>query len=325
MKFYNSVWLKSSGALQRFRRWAPPHRGPQGGFTLIELLVVIAIIAILIALLLPAVQQAREAARRSQCKNNLKQIGLAIHNYHDVHNVLPPLVVTNTSDTNGSKESWGWSAFLLPFIDQAPLYNEAGIGSEVSLESQVPTSARAILTVYRCPSDIGPRTGGQRFLSNVGGNNYAGYVNHNNLNSWGPNGSGCFLQNGNIGFRDILDGQSNTVLVGEVTYKLGAKTINMKAWAGCHEGSDSNCIDEIGLSGRWGINTPDGSVDQNAEMLCSQHVGGAQILMGDGAIRFLSENVQFIRTPGNVNNDSVVDSTYERLISRNDGQILGEF
>src|SRR6188472_548040 len=96
------------------------------GFTLIELLVVIAIIAILIALLLPAVQQAREAARRSQCKNNLKQLGLALHNYHDTSNTLPPgwiAVPTMSGNTNASAPCWGWGTMILPGLDQAPLYS----------------------------------------------------------------------------------------------------------------------------------------------------------------------------------------------------------
>ena len=102
-------------------------RRMRDGFTLIELLVAIAIIAILIALLLPAVQQAREAARRTQCRNNLKQIGLALHNYHDVHNVFPPSEVQTFAFLNGNNSDWGnstgtWPIFLLPFTDQAPAY-----------------------------------------------------------------------------------------------------------------------------------------------------------------------------------------------------------
>ena len=96
------------------------------GFTLVELLVVIAIIAVLIALLLPAVQQAREAARRTQCKNNLKQIGLALHNYHDNYNALPPgwIGVTNGGPDIYGLNGWGWASRILPQIDQSPLYNQ---------------------------------------------------------------------------------------------------------------------------------------------------------------------------------------------------------
>ena len=115
------------------------------GFTLIELLVVIAIIAILIALLLPAVQQAREAARRSQCKNNLKQMGLALQNYHDTHRVFP----ISHGDTGNS---FGWRASVLPNIDQAPLYNKINF-SENIINTDNLEVARTPLPVYRCPSD----------------------------------------------------------------------------------------------------------------------------------------------------------------------------
>lgn len=138
------------------------------GFTLIELLVVIAIIAILIALLLPAVQQAREAARRSQCRNNLKQIGLALHNYHDNYNAFPPgalamNVTTGVAYKLGDAEpsrsnvggGWGWSTFILPFIDQAPLYSSLNPnGNNFPLNPTALT--RTILPVYICPSEASP-------------------------------------------------------------------------------------------------------------------------------------------------------------------------
>ncbi len=102
-----------------------PNRGRKAGFTLIELLVVI---AILIALLLPAVQQAREAARRSQCRNNLKQMGLALHNYHDVHGTFPPAAIIGIP-TRSQEEEWGWATFLLPHLDQSPLFQSLQVNS----------------------------------------------------------------------------------------------------------------------------------------------------------------------------------------------------
>ncbi len=142
------------------------------GFTLIELLVVIAIIAILIALLLPAVQQAREAARRTQCKNNLKQLGLALHNYHDVMKQFPPgfvdqlssaatasgaAVAATTQDGN-----WGWGSYTLPYIDQAPLYNLLNVGNRTLLQAANDTTnggrrgLQTPLEAFRCPSDTAP-------------------------------------------------------------------------------------------------------------------------------------------------------------------------
>jgi prepilin-type N-terminal cleavage/methylation domain-containing protein len=130
------------------------------GFTLIELLVVIAIIAILIALLLPAVQQAREAARQSQCKNNLKQIGLALHNYHDVFNMFPASYLVDYNHPERDEETldgpsgWAWGTMLLPYLDQAPLYN----AFEIHLPAWHPNNAVAVQTpleVFLCPSATG--------------------------------------------------------------------------------------------------------------------------------------------------------------------------
>jgi prepilin-type N-terminal cleavage/methylation domain-containing protein/prepilin-type processing-associated H-X9-DG protein len=149
------------------RRSAVSRPSPRRGFTLIELLVVIAIIAVLIALLLPAVQQAREAARRTQCKNNLKQIGLALHNYHDIHRYFPMAFLRHTLVTGGSgqTEAWCWATMILPQLEQAPLYEKLGVSryklSEVlaGANPALPTVAdrtRALqtrLTVFICPSD----------------------------------------------------------------------------------------------------------------------------------------------------------------------------
>jgi prepilin-type N-terminal cleavage/methylation domain-containing protein len=173
------------------------------GFTLIELLVVIAIIAILIALLLPAVQQAREAARRTQCKNNLKQMGLALHNYHDTFNVFPPGVAIPLTTSNGatyprnsgngaaaSVPSWGWGSSLLPYIEQTPLFNRGQggnrtLGDDIALLASAATSANAVsnmpLPGYRCPSDPGPAINDKsRFpaATRVATSNYVAIIAH---------------------------------------------------------------------------------------------------------------------------------------------------
>src|SRR3954447_24995498 len=151
------------------------HRRRRTGFTLIELLVVIAIIAILIALLLPAVQQAREAARRTQCRNNLKQMGLAMHNYHDVFNCFPPGYLgypaaagqdcSAVRNTAPFAQGWGWGTYLLPYLDQAPLYNSLNPGqkqavcdnaSGPALNAGNPVLQRQLLPVYVCPSAADP-------------------------------------------------------------------------------------------------------------------------------------------------------------------------
>jgi prepilin-type N-terminal cleavage/methylation domain-containing protein len=202
------------------------------GFTLIELLVVIAIIAILIALLLPAVQQAREAARRSQCKNNLKQIGLALHNYHEQAGTLPPGwigvdLATRLPDVEGLN-GFGWGAMILPHLDQTPLYNRinffVGVADPLNL---VPRTTN--LTVYRCPSDTGPQqwtildeADGTTPLAELPLANYVGAFGTGELHDcegqpppFACRGNGVFSHLSKTRFADLTDGVSTTILTGE--------------------------------------------------------------------------------------------------------------
>jgi prepilin-type N-terminal cleavage/methylation domain-containing protein len=187
------------------------------GFTLIELLVVIAIIAILIALLLPAVQQAREAARRTQCKNNLKQIGLALHNYADVFGLLPPSACIALFPGAPTSESWSIHGRLLPHLDQAALYNRVDLSHDWSTQFVIDGLK---LPVYVCPSDInGDRV---RVPTNNRPKHYPtsyGFCN----GTWfvfdpatGRIGDGPFHPNAKLGFHSIVDGTSNTLLATDV-------------------------------------------------------------------------------------------------------------
>ena len=305
----------------------------RAGFTLVELLVVIAIIGVLIALLLPAVQQAREAARRMQCSTNLKQIGLGLHNYHDTYGSLPSMVIQpatgadpdDSSDTRDPVEAWGWSALILPFIEQGALYEAAGIGKGALLHNRLDV-ARQVVTAYRCPSDTAKDVDDEALpFINAAVSNYGVFNNSRNGNVAGTSADGAFWRNSGIKFRDITDGLSNTLAVSEATAKLQGKKMNVKAWAGCQMVKDGDCIDEVALSGRWPINdTSSTNGNQTNECPSSQHPGGVMALRHDGSVRFLSENIQFLRDPPPANNGSPVDSLYEYLIARNDGNPINE-
>ncbi|HVJ68977.1 MAG TPA: DUF1559 domain-containing protein [Caulifigura sp.] len=345
------------------------HARSRHGFTLIELLVVIAIIAILIALLLPAVQQAREAARRTQCKNNLKQIGLAMHNYVDVYGALPPgsVLYAGTPTTTppaylaltARRAGWGWGALILPFMDQAPLYNAAKIGQGSFIGDNL-AATKTPLSAFRCASDSSANHDGlfsfwaTRQSGNFGtrdlttvpaSGNYAVVHDHacahpgGNCNwhlRYALNSNpitGAFYLNSNTKFRDVTDGMSNTILVGERRTNERDTAFNTPStplWAGCVQGdffnSAHDCVLDIGGTGRHSINAILPGVAYAAAMsFHSKHSGGAQFLMGDGAVRFLSENIDHsVGNPGNAANGKP-NSTYEFLLSIADGGVAGEF
>lgn len=177
------------------------------GFTLIELLVVIAIIAILVALLLPAVQQAREAARRSSCKNNMKQIGLALHNYLDTYTAFPPAFCLGT----GAGGQWSVHARILPFVEQAALYNIADLDTAYT-PGQPPANTR--VSTYQCPSDPNDKgRGSDHYPTSYGYNAGPWFVWDNATQT---KGSGAFAPNSMFSDRDMTDGMTNTLAFSEV-------------------------------------------------------------------------------------------------------------
>jgi prepilin-type N-terminal cleavage/methylation domain-containing protein/prepilin-type processing-associated H-X9-DG protein len=191
---------------------------PARGFTLIELLVVIAIIAILMALLLPAVQQAREAARRTQCRNHLKQLGLALHNYIDVNRYLPPGASVNLSVTaTGNNGSWGVHGRILPYLEQGNVY--ANVDLTTAWDFQTAIHGLKI-PVYACPSDPGsdkvrdPGGGKSHLYPTTYGFNYGTWFVFNPAN--GQGGDGLFYPNARLSFRDVTDGSTNTLVAAEV-------------------------------------------------------------------------------------------------------------
>lgn len=351
----------------------------RAAFTLIELLVVIAIIAILVSLLLPAVQQAREAARRSQCKNNLKQIGIAIHNYHDTHSVFPPGYVSfGTTDGSGpgwanidsatwdAAPGWGWGTMILPFLEQGTIYE----AMDVDQPAWATVNRNAIvskLSVFLCPSATGgddeftvqDAAGGPLVIGgsqvSLGRSHYV--ASHGQESCWGECGAtltgeiftdiynsttatvtingdvskvadGPFYRNSNTRFRDVTDGTSNTIFIGEHSSALSDKT-----WVGVipgafthpqfsspengpdaaatltlvHAGPSGGELDITGFPIIHPINFPTYHVGQ----MYSQHRGGGQVCLGDGSVRFISENINLL--------------TWAELSSIGEGETIGEF
>lgn len=321
------------------------------GFTLIELLVVIAIIAILIALLLPAVQQAREAARRTQCKNNLKQIGLALHNYNDVYGRLPMGMMADIDDNNGcDDDGFGFMYSILPYIDQAPLFNQMeGYLQSSSLSSSHPTNPRfcgikghfqafggiipggdTIINGYRCPSstlpDVVPATyfvsGSPAGPAPPEEDAMIGYAvtDYKGCGGGERDGSGMLPKQadsaGGVKFRDVTDGLSNTMLVGESSYVTGdgsgSEVQDWPTWIGGIDTDESMRYEaelEDPINGRVNVFNMFNAVTDDCAF--SFHVGGAQFLFGDGSVRFITENIDA--------------QTYSNLGDIADGNVIGQF
>lgn len=314
----------------------------QRAFTLIELLVVIAIIAILIALLLPAVQQAREAARRTQCKNNLKQIGLSLHNYHDVAGQFPMQAVYGYWDGAANQpRNHTWISMLLPYFDQAPLYNQIDFSAPAWGQAHVDGNE---ISALRCPSDTGTNRSNTRSLVIT---NYAANEGHH----WWSDGSGpnrgVFTKGLEASIRDIRDGTSNTVAIAEVcggSYaggpgnsngngrpRIGNEAVFRSAFvaatftAAVTQGTDPagnpyTHPDGSAISGWFQGGSPHhyapifmnhGGINTQWSGSNSFHTGGVQVLMADGAVRFTSENLDW--------------GLWRALNSVNGGETIGEF
>jgi len=244
-----------------------PSPRPRRGFTLVELLVVIAIIGILVALLLPAVQAAREAARMMSCKNNLKQIGLGIHHYHDTFRAIPPGWISTDPQEPDGDPGWAWSTRILPYLEQTPLYDE--IVMERSVADPIHAAARtAELDLFRCPSDNGKplfmlhegdghghahKRGARQHavrdhdhdhdhdddddheeegpaMFEVARSNYPGVFGTLEIEDFASRGNGVFFHQSMLRFRDVRDGLSNTVFVSERNSEIGGTT-----WTGVVE------------------------------------------------------------------------------------------
>lgn len=341
-------------------------RRSSSGFTLIELLVVIAIIAVLIALLLPAVQQAREAARRSQCSNNMKQIGLAMHNYESLYGTFPIGTRGGLPDWSqaGLKTAINWRVSVLPYLDQATIYNQMNFagsfgGGLTAAEAFTGNEflSGLLVPVYRCPSSsLNPFDDGA-FSFVDGTTTYTG--NYNNpgrgmhiqyvgISGAAPNfgwtqagyvdcGQGYSCDNGTLlinecrGLRTLMDGSSNTIVVAEQSGKLKGANVTSNYYGGWHGArrtytTSSPQCQAGGTKDHWQTGTtcvrqtpnPTGVTDagnrlpyRNNTSLTSQHTGGLYVGLGDGSVRFISDNIDF--------------QSLKKLCIAADGQVVGEF
>ncbi len=290
------------------------------GFTLIELLVVIAIIAVLIGLLLPAVQAAREAARRAQCVNNLMQLGIAVHNYESAHEVLPPGVVNPTGPIKNLPQGYhfGWVTQLLPYLEQKNV--DRHLDRKVGVYAPSNLSARVVVIgTLLCPSD-----GHNWSNGGVASTNYAG-CHHDVEAPIAANNAGVFFLNSSVRYEDITDGSSSTIFIGEKNSEVGdlgwasgtRATLRNAGWpiAGSSRFTriaprpfpiDDEDDDMDGETTKGSAREPEESAPVGG--FSSNHPGGANFLFGDGAVRFLKQ--------------SMSPAVFQNLASRADGEMI---
>ncbi len=298
----------------------PTGRGPRSaapppaGFTLIELLVVIAIISVLIALLLPAVQSAREAARRAQCCNNLMQMGLALQSYDSAHEVLPPGVVNLTGPVLDQPKGYGfgWLTQVLPYIEMRNVYNHFNLKLGL-YEPQNSTPRTTLVASFLCPSDSGPARDSNRIAMC----NYAG-VHHDVEAPIAADNHGVLFLNSAVSYEDVPDGTTTTLFVGE-KLKDGLDL----GWASGTRASLRNTglnMNRMPASSKKAASTTAGLSGEEAAALAklgeaefvggfgSRHPGGGNFVFGDGSVRFIKS--------------SISSKVYQHLANRADGEVI---
>ena len=299
-----------------------PHRGRRLAFTLIELLVVIAIIAVLIGLLLPAVQKVREAAARTKCTNNLKQIGVAMHNHHSAHNSFPMGFNSRslTTDGDGLGPGWGWAAYLLPYLEQDALHRRIDFNRDIADPYHAQTRVTSI-PGFLCPSDSPPSpTFTVAGVANcqVAFANYVGLGGIYEVTDNPDTNTGVLLRNCVYRVTDITDGASSTLMVSE----RHSKRSPMTTWTGAVTGSINPPInpgyeDEgpptlilMNIGEPADARTPNNALD-HVEDPSSLHIGGINALFCDGSVRFVR--------------NSISPYTWSGLGTRAGGEVLGDY
>lgn len=255
-------------------------------FTLVELLVVIAVIGVLMALLLPAIQAAREAARANTCRNNLRQIGIGLHSHHDSHGSLPAGWISAGSDGD-DPPGWGWIPNLLHHMEEKNV-------AEKLLRMDLPITdpanlavIKTVLPIFRCPSDRDPDTfmlgaeGGGPAIAELGKANYVGMFGTKEIEDDPNDGDGVFYRNSRVRFKEITDGLSKTIMVGERYSLHGGST-----WSGVIDDGEEAMVRVVGVADHV-PNQPTGHLDDFG----SYHSGGAYFLLGDGSVDMISESI----------------------------------
>ncbi|MFM8282924.1 MAG: DUF1559 domain-containing protein [Planctomycetaceae bacterium] len=323
------------------RTHRPQPQSSRHAFTLVELLVVIAIIGTLVGMLLPAVQAAREAARRSQCGNNLKQLALGVLNHESARRALPSGWVY--TDTRTNAESWAWGALLLPMIEEAPLHAQLRV-TEGNLAANllsarwqpVTTGVQTVLGTFRCPSDVGAEGGvihnDRRFNGGIGHaarpytpgvSNYIGVAGHYVVTDADRANSGLLYGNSRVRLAQISDGTSKTLLFGE----RDTRNCRSGAWAGIRnpQGTGSRGIWTAVGHARAKLNESALPWD-NDPLGCGQgfsslHPGGALFASAAGSVHFLTDDIEHRHITGITaqNHTDARNGVYQRLLSRDDG------
>lgn len=296
-----------------------------GGFTLVELLVVITIIGILIALLLPAVQSAREAARRTQCANNFKQVGLALHNYHASHSCFPSGMQMYSSSTpcsgtpSGSYYGWGWGVFVLPYLEVGNVYDSIDFHTGCYVAAGAREAAAVRIDAFVCPSDShggdwaeccsgfhnGPGDTDDLRASSMAGVGDSQDIYCSTYRAIRTDGNGMLFNLTAVRFADVRDGTSNTLFVGEITGAMGLHpsqgqsymAYTWYAWDVQDTAQGINGPGSVPGGRSEGIDPVDGDGGNRHDELFDEvgfssfHPSGAHFLLVDGSVRFLSENI----------------------------------
>ncbi len=287
-------------------------------FTLVEILVIIAIIGVLVALLLPAVQAAREAARRMQCQNNLKQIGLALLNYESTHKQFPSGYLSDLdASKNDTGPGWGWATLILPQMEETTLFNSIHIDRPIEDSSN--TARLSVIPNYLCPTEDFRRTWTAKSSSgtaicDVGESNYVGVYG---TGEPGSDGDGMFFRNSKVTVKDITDGTSKTLAAGERTHQLGPATwVGSVTGAALYPQDENNQAQDVteggpGMTlGHAGENATPGSAGQDINQFYSLHGSGDTFVFADGHVTFLRSDMDY--------------NTYLALATRAGGEPISE-